>query len=380
MLKFADMMHRGLTDAGYDTKIIRPPAVIGRIYSSARGVGKWLGYADKFAVFPPLLSVAAKWADIVHVCDHSNAPYLKYIWQRPHVVTCHDMIGARTAFGNTPGPRSRWTGRYLQRTILKGLREAQHIACVSEATRKEVLSIANVPDDRVSVIYNGLNYPYSPMPEQEASSRIRALCGANSSPFVLHVGGNQWYKNRLGVMRIFSRMRSKNCQCGLKLIMVGSAWTAEMRQFVSGNSLSNCVYELTGVADGDLKALYSRAELLLFPSLDEGFGWPIIEAQACGCPVVTTNRAPMDEIGGKAAIYIEPENVESAAARILEVLDNLQHLRAAGLRNASRFSVSAMIHSYSNLYRRVLEEKCGPTQLNGLDSPKTDEAPVHTVA
>ena len=98
------------------------------------------------------------------------------------------------------------------------------------------------------------------------------------------------------------------------LVMVGKPWTAEMRRFILEHGMSDVTMELTGVDNEDLRALYSTATMMLFPSLQEGFGWPIVEAQACGCPVATSGRSPMDEVGGDAAIYIDPENPESAAA------------------------------------------------------------------
>ena len=134
--------------------------------------------------------------------------------------------------------------------------------------------------------------------------------------------------------------------------MVGKPWTHEMREFVSLNALSDRVIELTNITDEDLRMLYSHAIALLFPSLREGFGWPIVEAQACGCPVFTSNRVPMTEVGGNAAIYLDPADVAGAAAVIGSSLDDIPQLRQAGLENAKRFSSSAMISAYSSLYGR----------------------------
>ena len=184
---------------------------------------------------------------------------------------------------------------------------------MSNATRSDVLRLAGFSEDRVSRVHNSLNYPYSPMARHEALQRIRKLSLDPSQPFLLHVGGNQWYKNRLGALRIFATLRTFSNGPALKFVMVGKRWTSEMRQFISESGLNGSALELTGVSDEDLRALYSTASLLLFPSLQEGFGWPIVEAQACGCPVATVNRAPMNEVAGDAAIYIDPENWPAAA-------------------------------------------------------------------
>jgi glycosyltransferase involved in cell wall biosynthesis len=151
--------------------------------------------------------------------------------------------------------------------------------------------------------------------------------------------------------------------------MVGKPWTAEMRQFILENRMGEVTLELTGVADEDLRALYSTATMLLFPSLQEGFGWPIVEAQACGCPVATSRRSPMDEVGGNAAIYVDPENPESAAAILHQALPGLAGMRESSMANAARFR-SGMVDSYLSLYERVCNEKAA-RKISAMDKPIT---------
>merc|ERR1711912_68703 len=101
---------------------------------------------------------------------------------------------------------------------------------------------------------------------------------------------------------------------------------------------------------------YSSATALLFPSLQEGFGWPIIEAQACGCPVFTSNRPPMTEVGGEAALYINPNNPETAAKKIASILPRLADFKEKSILNAQRFTTEKMLSSYSQVYRKVILE------------------------
>ena len=300
-----------------------------------------------------------RWADVVHICDHSNSFYTKHMRSVPHIVTCHDLLAVRSALGEIPENRTRWTGRQLQRMILNGLKEAQHIACVSEATRRDLLRIASIPAGRVSRIYNSLNYPYKPMEKHEAAPRLQKLRVDPNQSFLLHVGGNQWYKNRLGVLRIFSQVIKRPVKHNLNLVMVGKPWTPDMRRFVDAHGMNNVAIELTEVGDEDLRALYSTARMLLFPSLQEGFGWPIIEAQSCGCPVLTSDRPPMDEVGGSAAIYIDPEKPELAALTLEAALSRNLFAREPSLENAARFNESTMIDSYLFLYDRVQKQLCG---------------------
>jgi glycosyltransferase involved in cell wall biosynthesis len=364
MQRFSAQMARGLTEAGHEVRVCRPRAFLGKLRPSGHGVGKWLGYVDKFGAFPFALTSAVKWADVVHICDQANSVYIKYIRLVPHVVTCHDLLAIRSALGEIPQHKTSWTGRRLQRLILTGLTRAQHIACVSDATRKDLLRIADIPEHRVSRAYNSLNYPYARMEMHEAASRLRKLFIDPSQSFFLHVGGNQWYKNRLGVLRVFFLLRKLTGNPSLKLVMVGKPWTVEMKRFVVEHGIGDVTFELTGIAEEDLRALYSTATIMLFPSLQEGFGWPILEAQACGCPVVTSGRSPMDEVGGSAAIYVNPDNPESAAFIVKDSLDLLHGMREASVLNAARFRESTMIETYVSLYDKVRRDHSASHELN----------------
>jgi len=365
MQRFAGMLEAGFAKAGHEVRILRPSVRAGNLARNESGV-KWFGYIDKLALFPHVLREALDWAEIVHICDHSNSVYVKYLEGRPHVVTCHDLLAIRSARGEISGQETRWSGRRLQRTILGGLARARQIVCVSDATREDVLRVvpgAGAEGKEVTRIYNGLNYPYSPMDRNEAAQHLNGLGLAADRPFLLHVGGNQWYKNRIGVLRIFAQLHRYGVVENLALVMVGKPWTEEMRRFTGSNELQSEVLELSDVAEEDLRALYSSAELMLFPSLTEGFGWPIAEAQACGCPVVTSNVAPMTEVGGEAAVYIDPNELESFALGVggaLKAGPALRMvLREAGLRNAARFRTPAMIDAYLGLYERVVETRAG---------------------
>jgi len=356
MRRFAALMCAGLNDLGHDAQIIRPSEIAGRLSSRSAKVWKWLGYVDKLIMFPFALKAAIEWADVVHICDHSNSFYVpRYLKRRPHVVTCHDMLAVRCAHGEIPENQIGWAGRHLQSLILNGLRRAHEIVCVSDATKAGLLRLSGLPETRISRIDNGLNYPYSPMDREEAAALISKLGVGSTQPFVLHVGGNQWYKNRLGVLRVFSALRQHTPERDFRLVMVGKPWTTEMRQFVLHHRLERVVAELIEPTEQELQALYSTATMLLFPSLQEGFGWPIIEAQSCGCPVVTSNRPPMNVIGGDGAIYIDPDDAQLAALTIVGSLSRLRETREAGLRNAERFSTPRMIDAYADLYRKLVK-------------------------
>ena len=175
--------------------------------------------------------------------------------------------------------------------------------------------------------------------------------------FLFHVGSNQWYKNRLGLIALFAALRSRPEGKLLKLVMAGKPWTRDIREAVYKHNLQASVLECTDVTNEDLCAFYSVAQAFLFPSLYEGFGWPIIEAQACGCPVFATAREPMLSVGGEGAHYFDPDNLQEAALIVLQGLRNQPAMRVAGLRNAARFSTERMIAGYDRQYRQVFDER-----------------------
>jgi glycosyltransferase involved in cell wall biosynthesis len=354
MQRFAELMQELLRTAGHEVRLLRPAPFFGKLQPGETGLGKWLGYIDRFVLFQPRLRREGAWADVVHICDHANAVYVTSLGDKPHVVTCHDLLAIRSALGEISGNPTGWSGRIYQRWILRGLRHAQHVVCVSTQTQAELLRVAPLPAARTRVVADALNYPYCPMPPDEARARLQSLGATGGWPFFLHVGGSQWYKNRPGLVRIFGQLAALPAFELHHLVMAGKPWPLELRELVQRSGLAGRIHEWTEVSNEDLCALYSLAEALLFPSLAEGFGWPIAEAQACGCPVVTSDRAPMTEVGGAGAVYIDPDDEAAAARTIAEALPRRNQLVQAGLLNAERFSGAEMLSAYLGAYRSVL--------------------------
>ncbi|MCI0539116.1 MAG: glycosyltransferase family 4 protein [Verrucomicrobiales bacterium] len=375
MQKFAAVLLRGLQKADTEAELLQPTPVFGALRPARSGVGKWLGYLDKFFVFPTQLTrrlrAAAANQLVVHLCDHSQAYYTRWLQRVPHLVTCHDVLAIQSARDEVPENPTRWSGRRLQGLIVAGLERARHVACVSDHTRAELFRLTRVCESRVSVCHNGLNYPFTRLQQTEAQPMVERLLKTASvrqgrfaaqglaRPFLLHVGGDAWYKNRIGVLHIFANL----CRRVLDppfLVMAGKPLEPQLKAFITLHQLDRLVSSLTDCDDAELCALYSSAELLLFPSLAEGFGWPIIEAQACGCRVVTSRRQPMIEVAGDAAFWCEPADSFRAAKIVCEALEESLESRErriqAGLRNAARFSTEKMIENYLGVYQRVTDE------------------------
>ena len=356
MLRFATLMHRELSVQGHEVQLLQPRAHVAKIWPFGGFIGKWLGYVDKFLLFPRTLRRVSGNFDVIHICDHSNAMYSRYLSNVPHIVTCHDVLAIRSSLGEIAENAVSFTGRKFQSLILSGLREAQFIVCVSENTKKELLRITNRPAEAVGVVYLCLNYPYTPMERDAAVARLGHYRFDATIPFFVHVGNNSWYKNRLGVLEIFKSLtaRKSSPKC---LLMIGKPLPEVLLSYISENNLQDQVVTLSGLSNEDLRAAYSMATGLLFPSLQEGFGWPILEAQACGCAVFATGKPPMTEVGGEAAIYFDPKDVEASADVVVAALERLEAVRNRGRSNASRFGVEQMMAGYTDAYKNAVRAR-----------------------
>ena len=354
------LLQRELSARGYAVGIAAPKPVFGG--TGRRGaLAKWLGYLDKYLLFPWHLRKAANGWDWVHICDHSNAVYLPYLPQDRSSITCHDLLAIEAAAGRHPvadvGRRVGWTGRVQQRWIAGHLLRAQRVVCISHSTARSLKALGATGES--TVIHNPLSRPFSPRPQAEVE-RCRAQAGLlPQERYLLHVGGNLWYKNRVGVLRIFAALRAQSGFGDLRLVLAGHPWTAEMRAAaraagLNDDSAAGPVLTWVDPADRDVEALYTGAELFLFPSLQEGFGWPILEAQSCGRPVATTDRDPMCEIAGGAAILFDPTDPLRAAEVIAAAWPRLPELRERGLENAAQYTAAQLMPLYDAFFQAAV--------------------------
>ena len=353
---WANALHRELVERGITTELISPKPIFGRIKPSPIGFGKWLGYIDRFLLFPRQLRAAAARADVVHICDHGSAMFASQLRDRPVVVTCHDMLAVRGALGEVSEMRSSLFGRLLQFWIRHGLQRATQVACVSQFTLDDVRRILNGNGNLCKVL-NGLNYPFRPLDPDEAGKRLAGVPGIHR-PFVLHIGSNHPRKNRDGVIRIFARAVK---QVDLQLVIAGEPLSENLIKIARELQVESRIVQVVKPKVEILEALYNRATALLFPSRYEGFGWPPIEAQACGCAVVASDIPPLVETLGQSAELFSLEDEDGMSKAVVALAtDNAfrEAMRRRGLENVrSRFQTSRMMDDYLALYRQVAQSK-----------------------
>jgi glycosyltransferase involved in cell wall biosynthesis len=354
---YASMLEAGMRARGHEVHLLQPPAVLGPRVAEGSPFSKWLGYADKFVLFRRELRRAAARAEIVHLCDHSNAMYVPAVARFPHVITCHDVLAIRSAMGHFPENRVGVTGRIFQRLIARGLRKAGDVLCVSGKTCEDLRQYLGIPQQRLHVIPNALHWPYQPVSADACAPFLASVGLHPGEPYFFHLGGNHWYKNRGAVIEIFAELRTLPKYAEAKLVMAGGPITPALRTIAQKHQLDGVLLEAVGLSNDHLQALHSCALALLFPSLEEGFGWPILESQACGCPVVTTDRPPMNNVAGGAAILIDPAKPGESARTIANALQDRTRLRSDGLRNAASYKADRMLEQCEALYREVASAK-----------------------
>ena len=358
MIRFAHLLNNGFCDAGIKSEIWVPKVLLGAKGTSTNsGIGKWLGYLDKYVFFPMLLKRRIKNEKLndasvrFHICDHSNAPYLKYLPLKRTSITCHDVIAIRSGMGFADSyVTGSMLGKVLQKWILRSLKKASSIAFVSQNTFDQFIDL--IPNTIISnnwkVIHNSFNNDFKIIDKIEAQLICQRIGLNASSPFLLHVGSNLIRKNRLLLLDMVSYLSKERI---INICFAGDGLESELVTKAGELGLTNQVVSVVKPDHETLVALYNCCDAFIFPSLSEGFGWPVIEAQACGAPVIASNYAPMPEVSGGAALHFDPKKPRDFASGY-EALqkNNLRNiLIKKGLENSVRFESKNMIKAYIEL-------------------------------
>jgi glycosyltransferase involved in cell wall biosynthesis len=367
MLRFARLLTDGLRRQGHEVSTWSPEPRLVRLLPRYRynGTAKFIGYFDKFVLFPRRVKKRLnreKRADVVHILDHANAVYAPLFTGRPLLATCHDLLQIRAARGEFPEHAVSALGRRYQSWILESIARLPHVAVPSTETANHLRRLTRIAPERISIIPMSLNYPYRRTAPAAARLVVgRMLRERNLPPgllehagrgFLINVGGGQWYKNRAGLLELYAELRQR-LSPPPRLLLVGKPLSSELTDRARDLDLTDDIVQVSNVSEAQLQALYSLAEALVFPSLYEGFGWPVAEAQACGCPVFTSNREPMTEVGGKGAAYFDPTSPRAAAHQIVEWWPRRTELIARGLARSTEWSQTRMIDRYLDTYTRL---------------------------
>jgi glycosyltransferase involved in cell wall biosynthesis len=329
---------------------------------SRGSAGAWMKGADRVANrlwdYPGIVSGLAGRFDLFHVVDHSYAQLVHRLPAGRSIVTCHDLDTFRSVLDPELEPRSA-IFRAMTRHILNGLRQAAHIACDSHATRDALVGKAGIAADRTTVVPNGPHPSCTPEAEAAADVDAARLLGPRGD-FVdlLHVGSTIARKRIDLLLRVFDSLRTAHRR--LRLVRVGGPFTAAQQALVRELGLGDAITILPALDRSTLASVYRRSALLLMPSEREGFGLPVVEAMACGTPVVASDVPALREVGGYATVYCPLDDVAAWHQAVTRLLDErAQHpaqwslRRDAGIRRAAAFSWSRYASDVAAIYARV---------------------------
>jgi glycosyltransferase involved in cell wall biosynthesis len=292
---------------------------------------------------------ASRSSDLLHV-PHFNAPLLH---RGPLLVSIMDLIHLRL-----PAYRYDWRTLFYARPMLKAVaRKADHIVTVSHYSKNEIVQTLGVPESSVTVIHCGVAKEFRadcpPLDPLELSTTLGV-----QAPFFLYVGNLKPHKNINTLLRAFAYLR-KGRKLPHSLLVVGDdrRWKSAVFEECQSLGIRKSTKFVSHVPQLLLPRIYASADLLVMPSTIEGFGLPVLEAMACGTPVVSSRAASLPEVAGDAAVYFDPGSSEELAFQIERLVQSRElqvWLRKKGIERAAKFSWQESARCHLALYNEFL--------------------------
>ncbi len=312
------------------------------------------GFAARFFFYPLRLGRQAKHADVVHILDHTYAHLLFRAGRRPVVITVHDLMPVIVLRSPTGGLPESFRNRLLRRT-LKALRAADAFLVGTEWLRRELATWLG-DDKKIRVVPFGVDRAFFREAPGGRERGRRDWRIPDEAFVVLHVGSTVDRKNVPLVIQTVARLRME-VGVDVHLLQVGGRLTADQEQLVDRLGLRRFLRSVPAADESTLRRAYSAADVLLFPSLYEGFGFPVLEAFASGLPVVTSGAGGLREVAGDAAVIVEgrdPAAYVQALVELSEDQDRREALVALGMHRAEAFTWRRTAEMTANVYRTFL--------------------------
>ncbi len=288
--------------------------------------------------------------DIFHGLSHVIPSRIKKTGV-PVVLTIHDLIFLRHP------DFFKKLDRKMYRTItINSCNRADKIIAISAQTKNDLIYYFNIEPSKIEVVYQTLNKLFLERVSSELKATIRTKLNLPEK-FLLSVGTIEKRKNQLAILKA---LKAENIKMPIVLAGRPSKGLAEIENYISASGMQDQVILLHETTDKELQGIYQMAEIMIYPSFFEGFGLPVIEAQASQCPVITSNISSLPEAGGEGAIYIDPNSVTEIGQAIQRLLSNedlRKDLIAKGLKNIERFSEKSVAKNLMDVYSSILNTK-----------------------
>lgn len=283
----------------------------------------------------------------------SPETYISLNTKVPSVIVTHDL-----GFLHFPKAYKSSHQAYFKKNIRKFHQNANHIIAVSEYTKQDIIKQLRVPEAKITIVYNAVRKEFQRISEKEKNEIQLLISGA--SPYILYVGSIHPRKNIEGLISGFEDFKSR-CGSEHKLILFGR-WAYGNKGLKDRIAQSPIKDEVIYKSDQDCEVakVMAAADSFVYPSFHEGFGIPIIEAMACGIPVVTSDIGAMKEVGGEAAILIDPKDAQSISNGIETSIFNeelLSELEKKAAENLERFSWNTSAERVYSTINDVIKSK-----------------------
>ena len=282
---------------------------------------------------------------------HSMAFVTPVIGQIPTIVTVYDL-----SFVHFPENFPALQRFYLHSQTARSIKQARRVITISEASRQDLHHFFAVPLEKISVVLPGVGAHFLPLSEEQVA--VFQEKHGLSRKFILHVGTLQPRKNILTLLKALARLKGQT----VDLVLAGAkGWQYdEIFNQVKSLGLENRVHFTGYVPDEELPFWYNAATALVFPSVYEGFGMPVVEAMACGTPVIAARSSSLPEAGGEAALYFDPQDAETLAQQLADILNDeilADRMRQSGFKQARKFSWKRAGIETSQVYARTLADR-----------------------
>lgn len=274
-------------------------------------------FINRFRDYPRWLKTQVNRFDLFHLIDHSYGQLVSALPPERTIVTCHDLDTFRCLLEPQIERRPKWFRAMTQKT-LSGFLRAAYVICPSNSTRTALLDQGWFSQNRISVIYPGVDPVFFSAAEPKARQNLTEITGGSDEAYLLHVGSTARRKRIDVLIRVLAAVSREFPK--IRLVRVGGALTADQKALAAGLGVADRIFQAPLLSKDQLASIYRQAIMLLQPSDAEGFGLPVIEAMACGCPVVASDIAALREAGGTAARYCPPADIEAWSERIIEML------------------------------------------------------------
>lgn len=309
---------------------------------------KWLARIWHRAHMSIPVEVITGEIDLYHATDFVLPP------TRPKtitVLTVHDL-----SFVRVPEAASPRLKAYLDKVVPRSVQRADHILADSQATKDDLIALYGVAEDKVTVLLSGVDARFAPA----NNPSVRQKYGIGERPYLFSVGTVQPRKNYSRAIHALARLREKGHDLNF-VIAGGKGWLEDpIYETIRAAGMGEYVKMIGFADDADLPALYSHAECTVFPSLYEGFGFPVLESMACGTPVVTSMVSSLPEVAGDAALMIDPLDLDALTDAIQQILEDSQlkqRLIQAGFRQAAQLSWEKSAQQLHKFYSVLLSKR-----------------------